>query len=80
MDAAIEAMRDRGYREASLWMLEGNRRAEAFYEKRGWTRDGGARRADYPGMAYAPEEERPLEARFRRSLEPSQRPDQDSSS
>ena len=40
MQAAIEAARERGFREAILWMLEENRRAAAFYERRGWTRDG----------------------------------------
>jgi ribosomal protein S18 acetylase RimI-like enzyme len=69
MDAAIEAMRERGYRESILWVLEGNRRAEAFYERRGWKRDGGARAADYPGVTYASEADRPLEVRFRRSLD-----------
>jgi GNAT superfamily N-acetyltransferase len=69
MDAAIEAMRERGYRESILWMLAGNRRAEAFYERRGWTRDGGARPAEYPGVTYASGTKRPLEVRFRRSLE-----------
>ena len=73
MDAAVRAMRERGYRESVLWMLEGNRRAEAFYERRGWTRDGGARPAEYPGVTYASEAERPLEIRFRRSLEISER-------
>jgi GNAT superfamily N-acetyltransferase len=68
MTAAIEAMRGRGYREAVLWMLEGNGRAEAFYERRGWGRDGGARPSDYPGITYESEADRPLEVRFRRML------------
>lgn len=69
MDAAIEAIREHDYREAILWMLDGNRRAEAFYERRGWERDGGARTADYPGVTYASEADRPREVRLRRSLE-----------
>ena len=68
LDAAIEAMRERGYTEAILWMLEGNRRAEAFYERRGWHRDGGRRSARYPGIIFEAEAE-PMEIRFRRSLE-----------
>jgi GNAT superfamily N-acetyltransferase len=68
MDAAVEAMRDAGYREAFLWMLEGNRRAASFYERRGWRPDGTVRLADYPGISYAPGEERPMEVRYRRSL------------
>jgi GNAT superfamily N-acetyltransferase len=68
MDAAIEAMRKRGFRESILWMLEGNGRAQTFYERRGWIRDGGARLANYPGVRFSSETERPLELRFRRSL------------
>ena len=68
MDAAIATMRERGYRGAILWMLEGNHRAAAFYERRGWRRDGGSRRADYPSVTYAADAERPREVRLRRSL------------
>jgi GNAT superfamily N-acetyltransferase len=68
MEAAIEAIRKRGYREAILWMLEGNRRAEGFYERRGWTRDGGRRPAEYPGMSFPAGAEIPLEIRFRRPV------------
>ncbi len=68
MQAAIEAARERGFREAILWMLEDNRRAAAFYERRGWTRDGGRRPADYPGMESATDDERPPEVRFRLAL------------
>jgi GNAT superfamily N-acetyltransferase len=67
MVAAIDAIRERGYREAILWMLEGNGRAEAFYERSGWSRDGGRRAAEYPGLDF-PEAERPFEIRFRHSL------------
>ena len=49
-------------------MLKGNGRAETFYERRGWRRDGGERRSDYPGVSYASDDERPLEVRFRLSL------------
>ena len=49
-------------------MLEGNERAEAFYERRGWRRDGGARPGDYPGITYESEADRPLEVRFRKIL------------
>jgi GNAT superfamily N-acetyltransferase len=69
MDAAIEAIRERGYREAILWMLEDNRRAEAFYERGGWRRDGGRRLADqYPGMSIDTTQG-PYEIRFRHGLE-----------
>jgi L-amino acid N-acyltransferase YncA len=69
MDAATAAMREAGYREAILWMMQGNRRAAAFYERRGWRRDGGARRSDYPSIAYASDDERPMEVRYRLPLD-----------
>jgi GNAT superfamily N-acetyltransferase len=68
IEAAVEAAREAGYREAVLWMLEGNRRAEAFYERGGWRRDGGRRRSDYPGVIYASGDERPVEVRYRLAL------------
>lgn len=70
LDAAVEAMRERMYQEAILWMLEENRRAEAFYERRDWRRDGGRRAAQYPGITFEAGAE-PIEIRFRRSLETS---------
>ena len=38
--AAEEALRSAGYRTASLWVLDGNVRAAAFYERHGWLEDG----------------------------------------
>jgi len=32
-----------GHREAVLWMLSGNSRAEMFYARDGWVKDGGQR-------------------------------------
>jgi GNAT superfamily N-acetyltransferase len=74
MQAAVEAARDAGYREAVLWMLEGNRRAEAFYERGGWRRDGGRRQSDWPGVNYEFEDGSPLEVRYRLALRPSRAP------
>ena len=63
IEAGLEVMRERGYREAILWMLEGNERAAAFYERRGWHRDGGRRPSRYyPGLVG------PTEVRWRRAL------------
>jgi ribosomal protein S18 acetylase RimI-like enzyme len=39
-DAAISHLRQVGYVEASLWVLEGNARARAWYERLGWTCTG----------------------------------------
>lgn len=38
--AAVEALADRGYRDALLWVLEENRRARAFYERQGFRFSG----------------------------------------
>ena len=65
VEAALAAMRARGYREAILWMLGGNERAERFYRRTGWHRDGGTR-----GSQYFPELSELVEVRFRRSVAP----------
>ena len=39
MVLAVERLPQRGHREAILWVLDGNRRAERFYEAGGWQRD-----------------------------------------
>jgi GNAT superfamily N-acetyltransferase len=66
MESALDAVRDRGFPEAILWMLEGNDRAQAFYERGGWERDGGRRAAEYPGVVF--KSEPPREIRYRRSV------------
>ncbi|MBG0827128.1 GNAT family N-acetyltransferase [Planomonospora sp. ID67723] len=38
--AVLDAMTAAGYAEATLWVLEGNTRARAFYERNGWHHDG----------------------------------------
>jgi GNAT superfamily N-acetyltransferase len=45
MDAGLGWFADAGYREASLWVLDGNARAIRFYEHTGWRADG-ARKDD----------------------------------
>lgn len=40
MLAAVNVLRDAGYAEAILWVLEGNERAQRFYEIGGWQLDG----------------------------------------
>lgn len=37
---AVDDLRDRGYRSATLWVLETNEMARRFYEIAGWTHDG----------------------------------------
>ncbi len=41
LDRALAELRGRGYAECTLWVLEENRPARAFYEKLGWRFDGG---------------------------------------
>jgi GNAT superfamily N-acetyltransferase len=67
--AATEELRSAECREGILWMLEGNERADGFYRRQGWRRDGGRRASQhYPDVNYA-ELDRPLmEVRFRREL------------
>ncbi|HWO71605.1 MAG TPA: GNAT family N-acetyltransferase [Actinomycetota bacterium] len=37
---AVEDLRRRGFRRATLWVLEANERARRFYERAGWRPDG----------------------------------------
>jgi ribosomal protein S18 acetylase RimI-like enzyme len=37
---AVDDLRERGYRTATLWVLETNERARRFYEIAGWEHDG----------------------------------------
>src|SRR6266540_4156357 len=39
----LEDFRSRGYRTATLWVLEGNDRARRFYELAGWRANGATR-------------------------------------
>jgi GNAT superfamily N-acetyltransferase len=46
-DAAVEGLRELGP-EARLWVLEANRQARGFYERRGWELDGRERVVPFP--------------------------------
>jgi hypothetical protein len=43
MVAAVNVLRDAGFGDAILWVLEGNDRAQRFYEIGGWVLDGAAK-------------------------------------
>jgi GNAT superfamily N-acetyltransferase len=43
MSAAVNVLREAGFAEAILWVLEGNERAQRFYEIGGWRLDGAAK-------------------------------------
>jgi GNAT superfamily N-acetyltransferase len=47
-ELALAELRDREVKTAELWVLEENERARRFYERRGWTHHGLARRASCP--------------------------------
>jgi GNAT superfamily N-acetyltransferase len=60
MAAALDSLRERGSTEATVWSFAANARANAFYERAGFTRDG----AEKTEAAWA----HLLEVRYRRSL------------
>lgn len=66
MHAGLEAMREAGYREAVLWVLEDNPRARRFYAREGWEPDGGRKDDDLLGLRVA-------EVRLRIRLLPARR-------
>ena len=58
--ASLESLRERGCTEATLWSFDSNERANAFYEARGFTRDGAVKTEE--AWAHIPE------VRYRRTL------------
>jgi dihydropteroate synthase len=48
---ALESFRERGFRDAALWVLERNTRARRFYEAQGWVQDGAPRTIWQDGIA-----------------------------
>ena len=60
MAAVLRSLRERGCTEATVWSFAANDRANAFYERAGFTRDGAEKREE----AWADL----LEVRYRRSL------------
>jgi RimJ/RimL family protein N-acetyltransferase len=63
MAAGIDALRESGYREVILWVLEDNPRARRFYEREGWTLDGLRKEDRFLGVPVT-------EVRYRRGLTP----------
>ena len=60
--AAVHAgLAEHGFRSAVLWVLPGNHRARAVYERYGWQSDGANRTADVFGVTLP-------EIRYRRRL------------
>lgn len=61
MSAAVDALSHLDYTDATLWVLEGNRRARRFYERAGWAPDGAVKDDVRPGFTIR-------EVRYRRTL------------
>ena len=60
-DAALDALASAGFAQATLWVLDSNKRARQFYERRGWAPDGGAKREELGGTPL-------VEVRYRRDV------------
>ena len=58
---AVSDLRDRGFRQATLWVLDANVRARRFYEAAGWRPDGTTKSASISGVDV-------MEARYRVAL------------
>ena len=50
MRAGTDALCESGLRDAILWVLEDNPRARRFYEREGWSLDGGRRAGEHLGV------------------------------
>jgi GNAT superfamily N-acetyltransferase len=61
MAGARDALAERGFLEATLWVLDTNERARRFYETNGWLFDGTEKRDSIGDMQVK-------EVRYRRSL------------
>ena len=48
--AGEQRLRDLGYDEAVLWVIEKNSRARRFYEREGWAFDGAVEERERPGF------------------------------
>jgi ribosomal protein S18 acetylase RimI-like enzyme len=57
---ALERLAEEGYRAATLWSFADNARANGFYERHGFLRDGGRQRREFSAGA--------LEVRYRRAI------------
>ena len=60
MAAVLDSLRERGFAEATVWSFAANGRANRFYERAGFTRDGVAKTEE--AWAHLPE------VRFRHTL------------
>jgi GNAT superfamily N-acetyltransferase len=66
MERALEELREMGFAEATVWSFADNARANGFYERHGFRRDGTDRREEVWANI--------LEVRYRRPLPPAVTP------
>jgi ribosomal protein S18 acetylase RimI-like enzyme len=66
IEVSEDSLRDSGFDEAMLWVLEGNERAERFYRAAGWEHDG-EKEDEFQGA-------RVTELRYRKRLSPGDPP------
>ena len=64
-DEAITVLSGQGCRRATLWVLRTNVRAQRFYQRAGWSRDGAVKVDHLHGVALD-------EVRYARNLDPAQ--------
>jgi ribosomal protein S18 acetylase RimI-like enzyme len=50
LEHVVADFRQRGFRRATLWVLESNDRARRFYEAAGWAPDGARKSEERPGF------------------------------
>ena len=50
LDVAVADLRERGCMPLVLWVIESNSRGRRFYERTGWTPDGGRQPIDFDGV------------------------------
>ena len=58
---AEHELREMGFQEAVLWVLDSNARARRFYEREGWSADGVVKKEERPGFVLR-------QVRYRRRL------------
>ena len=63
IEGALSALREAGFDEATLWVLDTNERAQRFYRAGGWVADGAAKVDESRGFPLR-------ELRYRRPLQP----------
>ncbi len=60
---AVEDLSERGFTDATLWVLRENQRARGFYEAAGWETDGATKDEERPGgILHEVRNRRPLES------------------